>query len=455
MSHQHPTIIRAVKLSTYAAIGSSLAHNYRTMPVPHADEKRTHLNEDWKPASTPSAIKAAIRERVSLADRVAKRAVFALEYLVSAPFDAFAENGGPVSWKAYFTDALEWLERRHGAENVIAANIQLDEKTPHLVVYVCPLVQYPEKKREREVVGKTDPATGKQRREKRKFFEPAHTSLSANYFMGSREKLIRLQSDFAEQVGKQHGLRRGVERSALNHVDLKAYHDALMKGVQQHLDIPADLLKPKTGMLGMRRETPDALAERVTEALQGQVDGLMAQLATADIDRQRAKEWELTAARARKELTAEKAAHQKVKESLEGLTGGLTDKQVQKVMEYRQAVLRKRREVKQQREAEEKARLEQQNREKEQAMVDRLKQLSPVELAQLSSDERIPLWRLLSERNDLAELQDKFLESGYFHFNGRVISTPEKVPPQDPGLQKSGPEMPHWLKPSGRSGPSM
>tara|TARA_R110000751_G_scaffold46952_13_gene105306 strand:- start:2436 stop:2747 length:312 start_codon:yes stop_codon:yes gene_type:complete len=100
-------------------------------------------------------------------------------------------------------------------------------------------------------------------------------------------------------------------------------------------------------------------------------------------------------------LAAEREAHQKTREFFKKLVGGLTDKQLQKVVEFRQNVLRKRQELKQQREAEEQARLEQQHREKEQAMVDRLKQLSPVELAQLSDEERAPLWRLLAKRSDL------------------------------------------------------
>lgn len=445
MQHQYPAIIRVVKMNSHASLGSSLAHNYRTMKVPHADESRTHLNEDWKPAKTPAAIKAAIRERVSMADRVARRAVIALEYLVSAPREAFSEHGGHLDWRAYFKDALTWIEQRHGAENVIAANIQLDETTPHLAVYVCPLVQHPERKRKREVAGKVDPATGKQRREKREFLEPAHVALSANHFMGTRDKLIQLQSDFAEQVGKRHGLRRGVERSALTHVDLKTYHDALMRGFQQRLDIPPELLKPKSSMLGLRRESPEEMAARVTEALQTQVEGLMAQLATARMDRQRAKEWEWTAARARKDLATEKAAHQKTHEQLVSLVGGLTKTQIQKIQEYRQKVLRKRQEVKQHREAEEQARLEQQHREKEQAMVDRLKQLSPVELAQLSPDERIPLWRLLAERSDLGELQDKFLESGYFHFDGSVRA-PEHKQAEKPSVKPPEPWVPAWAK---------
>ncbi|WP_075882082.1 MobV family relaxase [Vreelandella massiliensis] len=455
MAAQYPAIIRAIKLNSFATLGSSLAHNYRTMSVPHADKSRTHLNEDWKDASTPSAIKAAIKQRIKLADKVHPKAVVALEYLVSAPHEAFEEQGGPVAWRAYFQDALKWLEQRHGADNVVAANIQLDERTPHLVVYVCPLVHYAEKTRRRWVMGGKDPVTGRQNREMREFVEPAHIKLSSNFFMGGRDKLTRLQSNFAEQVGKKHGLRRGVERSALTHIDLKKYHDALMKGVQQRLNIPADLLKPKSNMLGIRSESPEDLAARVTEALQSQVEGLMAQLATAKIDRQRAWEWEQTAAQAQEELKAEKDAHQTTKKTMEGLVGGLTDDQLQKVSEFRQGILRKRKEAKQQREAEEKARIEKQQRDREAAMITRLQQLSPEVLATLPDEDRLPLWRFLTKRRDLTELQDKFFDSELFHTNGAVIRTPEEAPAQASSAPKPGPETPDWLKPSGNPGPSM
>ena len=245
----HPAVIRTQKLNGWGAVGSSAAHTWRTITVAHADPKRRHLNEDWREVSSPKALRAALEERIALADRKAQRPVLAIEYLVTAPHEAFEENGGPVAWRRYFEDALAWIEERHGRANVVAVNIQLDEATPHMVAYACPLVRREATTRQRDVLGKKNPETGKQVRVKRTEQVPAHTTLSADHFVGAREKMRRMQSRFAAEVGERHGLRRGIERSALNHVDLKAYHDAMMRGIQQRLKIDPAILKRQGGML--------------------------------------------------------------------------------------------------------------------------------------------------------------------------------------------------------------
>jgi len=144
-------VVRATKLNRHK-LGGSAAHTWRTMPVPHADKERTHLNEDWRPASGPDQLRAAINERLELADNVAADSVLAIEYVVTGPHEVFAEQGGPVEWRPYFRDALAFLETRHGAENIVGVNVQLDEKTPHLVVYAVPLVDHPATTRTRNVI---------------------------------------------------------------------------------------------------------------------------------------------------------------------------------------------------------------------------------------------------------------------------------------------------------------
>ncbi|WP_236762554.1 plasmid recombination protein, partial [Acinetobacter junii] len=34
--------------------------------------------------------------------------------------------------------SVEWLQQKHGKENVIATSIHRDETTPHLIAYVVP-----------------------------------------------------------------------------------------------------------------------------------------------------------------------------------------------------------------------------------------------------------------------------------------------------------------------------
>lgn len=408
----YPAIVRTKKLSSWGAVGSSAAHTWRTITVAHADPTRTHLNEDWRPVSSIEALRAALKERHALADTKAVRPVLAIEYLITAPHEAFEESGGPVAWRAYFEDALDWIERRHGRENVVAVNIQLDEATPHLVAYACPLVSREATTRTRSVLGRKDGKTGRQVRETRTEVVPAHIALSADHYVGTREKMIRMQTEFAAEVGERHGLRRGIERSALTHVNLKAYHDALMRGIQQRLEIDPEILKRRGGL--MSKESPEAMAARVAEALQEQVEGLMAQVATADLDRQRAREWEQTAARAQADRRREQVAHRATRQQLEALAGGLTAGQVEKVREYRQRCLAKHAEARRQREAEERARKTQEQA----AMVAHLKALTPGELARLPEVERRPLWDLLVVRSDLAPVLDRMLDSGWFEPSG-------------------------------------
>ena len=67
--------------------------------------------------------------------------------------------------------------------------IQLDETTPHLVAYVVPI----DKK-------------GK---------------LNCRHFLGGREKMTAMQTDFANVVGAKYGLQRGQEGSKAKHEEVK------------------------------------------------------------------------------------------------------------------------------------------------------------------------------------------------------------------------------------------
>ena len=110
---------------------------------------------------------------------------------------------------AYFRDSLEWLKQRHGAENVVYAGIHQDETTPHMYAYVVP----------------RDPESGR---------------LNAKRWLGGAKALRDMQSEFAEQVGRQHGLERGLEGSRSRHTTIQAYYGRVEKGSQQtpNVDVP-------------------------------------------------------------------------------------------------------------------------------------------------------------------------------------------------------------------------
>lgn len=287
-----PVVIRVKKLATMGQVAASGSHTWRERPTPNADPARTHLNEDLRPVSSSADLRAAVEQRLAtVTDTTAKNPVRCIEYLVTAHRDAFSENGGTVDSAAYLRDALAWIERKHGAANVVAVNVQRDELAPHLVAYVVPLVEVEAKTRKRSVIVGTNP-DGTKRRETRTEQQDAAVRLSAAHYIDGRAKLSKLQTDFAAEVGQRHGLVRGVEGSKARHTTVKEFYSALSK-VE-----PVPVLEvPEPTMAD--RLNPRAYAERSGEVLIKQMEperaALRARAATADIDRKRAAEMTATA----------------------------------------------------------------------------------------------------------------------------------------------------------------
>lgn len=323
----HPVVIRVEKLTSAANIGGSGAHTWREMHTPNADPARTPQNEDWRDVRSSQALRQAVADRVALATEKAApgaRPVLALEYVITANALAFQEHGGSVDSTKYFRDALAWLEQRHGADNVVAVNIQRDERAPHMVAYVVPLVEVAAGKRRRSVIVGTNP-DGTKRRETREYDTPAATRLSAQHFMGSRDKLRKLQTDFAAQVGQRHGLARGIEGSRATHQTVKEwYAQAAQHG--QHLTLTPDDLQPrvkKKGLIRSTYETPEEVAQRLTTAARKAYTPAVARAKTMASERRRAAEMGKTAQGA---STALKAAQQAAAEARAGQSDAIKAK---------------------------------------------------------------------------------------------------------------------------------
>lgn len=245
-------ILRTAKLKTPGSIGGSLAHTFRTRETPNADPSKRLLNEHHGP-DTPEAVKAAIEARLPAKRR--SDAVLAIEYFVGMSPEAFQGGQDRAGTAAYFRDALDWLKARHGPENVISAHVHRDETTPHLVAYVVP--------RDGD-------------------------KLNAKKWLGGKATLSAMQTDFAERVGRQHGLERGLEGSRATHKTVREFYAELQgvaagrapeaaQAVSEAVaavvkDIPPTDLKPQVlekRMFGLARmeETPDQVAERLAKTL--------------------------------------------------------------------------------------------------------------------------------------------------------------------------------------------
>jgi hypothetical protein len=115
-------------------IEKALAHNRRTdtEKVERIDKSRSHLNYCMEGDPSPEAI--ATRVRAAMLEHVArKNAPHAIEVLASVP----AAWDGDT--KALFVDALEYVKRVFGADNLLTADVHLDESSPHMHVLFMPL----------------------------------------------------------------------------------------------------------------------------------------------------------------------------------------------------------------------------------------------------------------------------------------------------------------------------
>jgi len=224
----HPVVIRTAKLTSMRGVKLSAAHTWREQDTPNADPERTSQNTDLKPVHGSAALAKAVQARLDLATEksTGDKPVLCIEYLITAKHEAFEEGGGKVNADAYFKDSLAWLEARHGKDNVVAANIQRDESTPHMVAYVVPLVEVEAKTRKRSVIVGTNP-DGTKQRETREYSQAAAVRLSAAHFQGTPAKLSQLQTDFAEAVGKRHGLERGIKGSKAEHKTIRQFYGEL------------------------------------------------------------------------------------------------------------------------------------------------------------------------------------------------------------------------------------
>jgi hypothetical protein len=267
----HPVIIRVKKLATLGQVSASGQHTWRERYTHNADPARTPANQDLRSVTSAAGLRAAVEQRLAtVTEKTAPKPVRCVEYLITANHAAFRENGGSVDHPAYFRDAIAWIEKRHGAANVVAANVQLDEYTPHLVVYVVPLVETEARERKRSVIVGTNP-DGTKRRETRAEQQEAGVRLSAAHYLDGRAKLSKLQTDFAAQVGQRHGLVRGVERSQAKHTTVREFYAGIEAAERGKLPvIPAKAVEPavlEKRLLSRIVETPEQVAERLTKGM--------------------------------------------------------------------------------------------------------------------------------------------------------------------------------------------
>jgi hypothetical protein len=249
-------ILRTAKLKTFGNVAGSLSHTFRTRDTPNADPQHAAKNEHSH--GTPEEIMAALKARLPAKYR--KDAVLAIEYFVGASPEWF-EGGKDGS--DYFRAAVAWLQERHGKDNLVGWSVHRDESTPHLVAYVVPLVG---------------------------------DKLNAKAFTGGKTLLSKMQSDFAQKVGRKFGLARGVEGSQARHQTIAQFYGQI-KQPSQHVSLSPETVQPKVlkkGVFTTEYEAFEMVAMRLTQAVQQAYTPAVESAKLAASERRRASEMQKT-----------------------------------------------------------------------------------------------------------------------------------------------------------------
>ena len=165
-------------------IGHIESHNERTKEKyasnPDIDTSRSHLN--FHLVSPERKYRAEAEKQIAEAGcRTRSDSVRVVEALVTASPEFF-KGKKESEVRAYFTEALSFIEKYQAKDTIISAVVHMDEKTPHMHLCFVPLTE--------------------------------DTRLSAKEIVGNKKKLTWWQDEFwKHMVGKYPDLERGESAS--------------------------------------------------------------------------------------------------------------------------------------------------------------------------------------------------------------------------------------------------
>lgn len=186
---------------TIQGTAAMLRHALREAPVPNA-EPGAEPPQVLAGHGTAQAGMAVLRGMVEDC-KAAKRWQKSIKPVVDVLVTFSRDDGTRLDKRqqdSYFRDALDFLNARYGAENVLCAAIHRDETTSHLQVLIAA----------RHEGGR----------------------LSSSKLMGNRTALSSLQGEFHESVAKPYRLLRGEKRTNAKHVPVRALYAAMNAGAE-------------------------------------------------------------------------------------------------------------------------------------------------------------------------------------------------------------------------------
>lgn len=270
--------MKSTKCESLEAVGKELdrrAHTYAN----DIDGSGRHIGyrcraEDERPVPLERAVERRMGE-LKTKRKVRENQVRAMGFIVSSN-DALDEKTA----REFLDRSINWFGARYGYENLLAAQIHLDEGTPHAHIWVAPVIRGED---------------GHDRLCAKELFAPdkRRKNEDGKWEVTAQGTMSRLQEDFWEQVAKPYGYERPLrhELRAKGYRSLDAYK--VQVGTTRALKSEIETLegardKAKRGAITAKRELDGLEQLRVESdvklgAVTAKVDEKRAQ--AAEIDR--------------------------------------------------------------------------------------------------------------------------------------------------------------------------
>lgn len=270
--------MKSTKCDSLEAVGKELdrrAHTYAN----DVDQSGRHVGYlcragDESPVPLEQAIERRMGE-LNTKRKIRDNQVRAMGFIVSSN-DALDEKDA----REFLDRSVQWFGARYGYENLLAAQIHLDEGTPHAHIWIAPVIRGED---------------GHDRLCAKELFAPDKRRKNADgkWEVTAQGTMSRLQEDFWEQVAKPYGYERPLrhELRAKGYRSLDAYK--VQVGTTRALKSEIETLegardKAKHGAITAKRELDGLEQLRVEShvklgAVTAKVDEKQAQ--AAEIDR--------------------------------------------------------------------------------------------------------------------------------------------------------------------------
>ena len=270
--------MKSTKCESLEAVGKELdrrAHTYAN----DVDQSGRHVGYlcragDESPVPLEQAIERRMGE-LNTKRKIRDNQVRAMGFIVSSN-DALDEKDA----REFLDRSVQWFGARYGYENLLAAQIHLDEGTPHAHIWIAPVIRGED---------------GHDRLCAKELFAPDKRRKNADgkWEVTAQGTMSRLQEDFWEQVAKPYGYERPMrhEMRSKGYRSLDAYKVQVgttraLKSEIETLEVARD--KAKHGAMTAKRELDGLEQLRVEShvklgAVTAKVDEKRAQ--AAEIDR--------------------------------------------------------------------------------------------------------------------------------------------------------------------------